>query len=105
MSYPYTILGIQCVPQTHALTSNAKYILPFSPIYNKRCAPMMMHYSGMNNLHTKDDGLEQNNIYYKKNYNPIYYTTKHKHNNYYNHSYSSPKKQVPKNCTRCTTDS
>ena len=43
MSFPYSTLGNQCESQTHALTSNAKWIIPLSPVYYKRFTPMMYY--------------------------------------------------------------
>jgi len=39
----YAKLGNNCTPQTSALTSNAKYILPFNNVYNKHITQMMVY--------------------------------------------------------------
>jgi hypothetical protein len=43
MSHSYTKLGNSCQSQTHAITSNEKYISPFSSVYYKTYTPMLYY--------------------------------------------------------------
>ena len=41
MSFPYAKIGNNCSSITSAYTSNAKYIMPYSPVYYMAYTPMM----------------------------------------------------------------
>lgn len=62
----YAKLGNNCTTQTSALTSNAKYILPFNNVYNKYITQMMV-YPGMD--YTKSEQFFGKDLEYIKTYN------------------------------------
>jgi hypothetical protein len=39
--YSYSTLGTNCAPQTTAWTSNNKFLIPDSPVYNNNIQPIV----------------------------------------------------------------
>lgn len=97
----YVKLGTQCEPRTmSAITSNDKYILPFSNVYYNKWTPMM-YYPGMEQIYGEEpsgDEPEHIKAFETKESNTV---PQHTHNLSNNQSVG----QNIKTCQMCKTSS